>query len=66
MLVPVDLGSDKTTASVVTGQNEFYLLYMSPGNIKNRTRQGHEDAVALIRFLVIPKSTFSGITASVD
>jgi hypothetical protein len=27
MLVPIDLGSDKTTASVATGQNDFYPLY---------------------------------------
>lgn len=56
MLMPIDLGSDKTMASVATGQNEFYPLYMSPSNIKNHTRQGHEDAVALIGFLAIPKS----------
>jgi len=66
MLVPVDLGSDKTTASVATGQNDFYPLYMSPGNIKNHTRQGHEDAVALIGFLAIPKSMFHRITTSID
>ena len=51
MLVPVDLGSDKTTASVATGQNEFYPLYMSPGNIKNYTRQSHEDAVMCSKVL---------------
>ena len=56
MLVPISLGSDKTTVSVATGQNEFYPLYMSPGNIKNHARQGHEDAVVLIGFLAIPKS----------
>ena len=66
MLVPVDLCSDKTTASVATGQNEFYPLYMSPGNIKNYTRQSHEDAVALIGFLAIPKSMFNGIITSVN
>ena len=66
MLVPVDLGSDKTTASVATGQNEFYPLYMSPGNIKNYTRQSHEDVVALIGFLAIPKSMFNGIITSVN
>jgi hypothetical protein len=66
MLVPVDLGSDKTTASVATGQNEFYPLYMSPGNIKNRARQSHEDAVALIGFLAIPKSKLNRIITFVD
>ncbi|KAJ6480604.1 hypothetical protein C8R47DRAFT_1074339 [Mycena vitilis] len=29
--VPVILGSDKTTVSVATGQNEYYPLYMSNG-----------------------------------
>lgn len=62
MLILVNLSSDKTTASVATGQNEFYPLYATPGNIKNHTRQGHEDAVALIGFLAIPKSTFNEIT----
>jgi hypothetical protein len=66
MLVPINLGSDKTTASVATGQNDFYPLYMSPGNIKNRTRQGHEDAVTLIGFLAIPKGMCNVITAAVD
>ena len=66
MLVPVNLGSDKTTASVATGQNEFYPLYMSPGNIKNHMRQGHEDVVALIRFLAIPKSMFGQVVTSVN
>ena len=64
MLVPVNLGSDKTTTSVATGQSEFYPLYLSPGNLKNRTRQGHDDAVALIGFLAIPKSTFDDFMLS--
>lgn len=29
--VPVIQGSDKTTVSVATGQNEYYPLYTSPG-----------------------------------
>ena len=28
MLVPVILGSNKTTVSVATGQNEYWLVYM--------------------------------------
>lgn len=56
MLVPISLGSDKTTVSVATGQNDFYPLYMSPGNIKNHVRQGHEDTITLIGFFAIPKS----------
>ncbi|KAI5994968.1 hypothetical protein EDC04DRAFT_2613068 [Pisolithus marmoratus] len=31
-LVPVILGSDKTTVSVATGQTDYYLLYLSIGN----------------------------------
>ena len=66
MLVPVNLGSDKTTTSVATGQSEFYPLYISPGNLKNRTRQGHDDAVGLIGFLAIPKSMFDELSSSVN
>ncbi|OBZ65348.1 hypothetical protein A0H81_14664 [Grifola frondosa] len=32
--VPIILGSDKTTVSVVTGQNEYYLLYASIGMLQ--------------------------------
>ncbi|KAG1814794.1 hypothetical protein DFJ58DRAFT_850583 [Suillus subalutaceus] len=35
MFVPVILGSDKTTVSVATGQNDYYPLYASIGNIQN-------------------------------
>ena len=35
MLVPVILGSDKTTVSVAMGQTEFYPLYLSIGNVRN-------------------------------
>lgn len=35
MLVPVILGSDKTTISVAIGQTEFYPLYLSIGNVHN-------------------------------
>ncbi|KAF9644453.1 hypothetical protein BDM02DRAFT_3157174 [Thelephora ganbajun] len=45
MFVPIILGSDKTTVSVATGQNDFYLLYLSIGN----------SALVLIGFLPIPK-----------
>ncbi|OBZ74546.1 hypothetical protein A0H81_05423 [Grifola frondosa] len=33
--VPVILGSDKTTVSVATGQNEYYPLYASIDNVYN-------------------------------
>ncbi|KIK20998.1 hypothetical protein PISMIDRAFT_12622 [Pisolithus microcarpus 441] len=37
MFVPIILGSDKTTVSVATGQNDYYPLYLSVGNIHNNT-----------------------------
>ena len=58
MFVPIILGSDKTTVSVATGQNDFYPLYASLGNIHNSVRRAHRNAVSLIGFLSIPKSKF--------
>ena len=43
MFVPIILGSDKTTVSVATGQNEYYPLYMSIGNVHNDIRRAHRD-----------------------
>lgn len=57
VFVPAILGSDKTTVSVATGQNEYYPLYLSIGNIHNSTRRAHCNGVMLIGFLAIPKST---------
>ncbi|KAF8056311.1 hypothetical protein FPV67DRAFT_1678284 [Lyophyllum atratum] len=57
MFAPVVLGSDKTTVSVATGQNDFYPLYASLGNVHNSIRQAHKNAVALIGFLAIPKTS---------
>ena len=54
--VPIILGSDKTTVSVATGQNEYYPLYMSNGLVFNGVRRAHRNAVTLIGFLAIPKS----------
>ncbi|KAF7349140.1 hypothetical protein MVEN_01436200 [Mycena venus] len=54
--VPVILGSDKTTVSVATGQNEYYPLYMSNGLVYNGVRRAHRNAVTLIGFLAIPKT----------
>lgn len=56
MFVPIILGSDKTTVSVATGQNEYYPLYLSIGNIHNNVRRAHRNGVVLIGFLAIPKS----------
>lgn len=54
-LVPIIIGSDKTTVSVGTGQNEFYPLYMSVGNVHNSARRAHGNALSLVAFLPIPK-----------
>ncbi|GLB39454.1 hypothetical protein LshimejAT787_0606160 [Lyophyllum shimeji] len=57
MFAPIVLGSDKTTVSVATGQNDFYPLYASLGNVHNSVRRAHKNAVALIGFLAIPKTS---------
>lgn len=56
MFAPIVLGSDKTTVSVATGQNEYYPLYASLGNVHNSICRAQRDAVAIIGFLAIPKS----------
>ncbi|KAI0761221.1 hypothetical protein BC629DRAFT_1443541 [Irpex lacteus] len=56
LLCPVILGSDKTTVSVATGQNEYYPLYISNGVVSNGGRPAHRDAVSLCAFLAIPKT----------
>jgi len=57
MFVPIILGTDKTTVSVATGQNEYYPVYLSIGNIHNNVRRAHKDALVLIGFLPIPKGS---------
>jgi hypothetical protein len=54
--VPIIVGSNKTTVSVATGQNNYYPLYLSIGNVHNNIQHSHRNALALIRFLAIPKS----------
>lgn len=56
MMVPIILGSDKTTVSVATGQNDYYPLYLSIGNVHNNVRRAHRDAVVVIAFLSLPHS----------
>ncbi|KAF8986113.1 hypothetical protein BDQ17DRAFT_1493098 [Cyathus striatus] len=56
MFAPVILGSDKTTVSVATGQNEYYPLYASLGNVQNHVRHAHCNAVTVVGFLAIPKT----------
>lgn len=55
MFVPVILGSDKTTVSVATGQNDFHPIYISIGNVQNHIRRAHKNALVLLGFLPIPK-----------
>ncbi|KAF5366528.1 hypothetical protein D9758_008923 [Tetrapyrgos nigripes] len=54
MLVPIILGSDKTTVSVATGNVEYHPVYLSIGNLTNRARRAHRNGVVPIAFLVIP------------
>jgi len=56
MFVPIILGSDKTTVSVATGNNDYWPIYISTGNVHNCARHGHNQAVSLLGFLAIPKS----------
>ncbi|PBK82674.1 hypothetical protein ARMGADRAFT_1140721 [Armillaria gallica] len=53
---PVIASSNKTTISVATGQNEFYLLYASNGLIHNNVCYAHRNGVSLIGFLSVPKT----------
>ncbi|KIK13237.1 hypothetical protein PISMIDRAFT_119195, partial [Pisolithus microcarpus 441] len=54
--IPVILGSDKTTVSVATGQNDYWPIYLSIGNIHNNVRCAHHNGVELLAFLAIPKA----------
>jgi hypothetical protein len=56
MFVPIILGSDKTTVSVATSQNEYWPIYLSIGNIHNNVRRAHRNGVVLLGFLSTPKS----------
>ncbi|PSR97181.1 hypothetical protein PHLCEN_2v4359 [Hermanssonia centrifuga] len=53
---PIITGSDKTTVSVATGQNEYYPLYISNGLVHNNVRRAHRNAVSLVAFLAVPKT----------
>ena len=58
--IPIIIGSDKTTTSVATGQHEYHPVYLSVGNVQNRIRRAHKDALVLIGFLPIPKGERPG------
>ncbi|KAI6045507.1 hypothetical protein EDC04DRAFT_2598803 [Pisolithus marmoratus] len=55
-LVPIILGSDKTTVSIAAGKMDYYPLYLSIRNVHNTTHHVHCDVVVLIGFLAMPKS----------
>lgn len=52
---PWNLGSDKTTVSVGTGNSSFYPLYGSSALLHNDVRRSNPNAVVLIALLPIPK-----------
>ncbi|KAG1827440.1 uncharacterized protein BJ212DRAFT_1443481 [Suillus subaureus] len=54
--VPIILRSDKTMVSVAMGNNEYYPLY-SIGNVHNNVHCAHQDALVVIGFLAMPKTT---------
>ncbi|KAK7035434.1 hypothetical protein VNI00_011965 [Paramarasmius palmivorus] len=56
MLCTVITGSDKTTVSVATGQNDYYPGYLSNGNLTNNAQRSHRGGVSLFMFLAIPKT----------
>jgi hypothetical protein len=53
---PIILGSDKTTVSIATGNNEYWPVYLSVGNLHNNVRRAHRNGLVLLGFLAIPKS----------
>ena len=65
MLIPIILGSDRTTVSVTTGQNEYWPIYLSIGNIYNNVHQAHHNSIVLLGFLHIPKGKHCMLTSIV-
>jgi Plavaka transposase len=55
MFLPLIMGSDKTTVSVATGNQEFHPFYGSPGMISSIAHHGHGSGVLLHAMLLIPK-----------
>ena len=43
---------------MVTGQNDFYPLYLSIRNVRNNVQRAHRNALVLISFLAMPKSMY--------
>ena len=63
IFVSIILGSNKTTISVTTCNNEYYPVYLSIRNVQNNMWHGHCNIVILIGFLAIPKISV-GIVSS--
>ena len=55
MFLPLIMGSDKTTVSVTTGNQEFHLFYGSPGVISGIAWHSHGSGVLPYAMLPIPK-----------
>ena len=55
MLVSMLAGSDKTTVSIATGNQEYHPVYASLGNISNSSHHGHGTGVLPFAFLPISK-----------
>ncbi|KAE9384731.1 hypothetical protein BT96DRAFT_1095978 [Gymnopus androsaceus JB14] len=53
--IPIITGSDKTTVSAMTGNQEFHPGYISLGNITNVARRAHGNSMVPYVFLPIPK-----------
>ena len=58
MFVPIVMGSDKMTVSVATGQNDYWPLYASIGNVHNNIQRAHGNGLVLVSFLANPKSLY--------
>ncbi|KAJ3519266.1 hypothetical protein NM688_g9324 [Phlebia brevispora] len=56
MYCPFVIGSDKTTVSVAMGQNDYWPLYFSWGNVWNNVRRAHRNVLVVLGFLAIPKA----------
>ncbi|ESK82484.1 hypothetical protein Moror_8528 [Moniliophthora roreri MCA 2997] len=55
MFVPIVTGSDKTTVSIATSQNEYYPFYGSLGGLHNNVCHAYCEGVQLLAFFAIPK-----------
>ena len=64
--VPIILGSDKTTVSVGTGNNEYWPIYLSIGNIHNNVWRAHRNGVVVLGFLGILKSMHTRSATSIQ